>query len=479
MKVQFGSRLFLLVMFLLLASTMACSKTGNTTPAALTPAPPDVSSVQTAKPLTARDRMAMDEFVKQQEAIDQEWNQFYQDFDHWRTELTSCQRSSAQEALQDFAATFNSVTQQARDIPRTSSTRDLADILIAAAEEEEAAFRQLRDRWQPQNVSFFELVEQRRSNAARAQNKVEDLVLELQEKFREGPTPEELAAVEEFATAFDSVKEAWGKLHDTYILLRKEDDRLDRVALVDRYEQLIQQLNEIVAMISELPDTEATESMVERLQEAAEAEVAALMNLTKALATLAYPAPAATPGTNSETEESTPSPPGPGIMMDSLLDEADVAYHEIESNLKEVGRTIKEIVDDDSAESLVEVEDFEGHYEKLLVEWDAFHQRYNDWRRTEGGCDRVEVLQALDQFNRRVGELGRKVRYLPQSGFLLPMYTLLVEAAEREEGAMRALYNSWRPFTIDAFKAVGQERVNSDRLRRQANIGLEELRNRP
>ena len=313
MKVQFGSRLFLLVMFLLLASTMACSKTGNTTPAALTPAPPDVSSVQTAKPLTARDRMAMDEFVKQQEAIDQEWNQFYQDFDHWRTELTSCQGSSAQEALQDFAATFNSVTQQARDIPRTSSTRDLADILIAAAEEEEAAFRQLRDRWQPQNVSFFELVEQRRSNAARAQNKVEDLVLELQEKFREGPTPEELAAVEEFATAFDSVKEAWGKLHDTYILLRKEDDRLDRVALVDRYEQLIQQLNEIVAMISELPDTEATESMVERLQEAAEAEVAALMNLTKALATLAYPAPAATPGTNSETKESTPSTPGPGI----------------------------------------------------------------------------------------------------------------------------------------------------------------------
>ena len=140
---------------------------------------------------------------------------------------------------------------------------------------------------------------------------------------------------------------------------------------------------------------------------------------------------------------------------------------------------IEDIVDDDSADSLAEVEDFEGHYEKLLVEWDAFHQRYNEWRKTEGGCDRVEVLQALDRFNQRVGELGRKVRYLPQSGFLLPMYTLLVEAAEREEGAMRALYNSWRPFTIDAFKAVDLERVNSDRLRRQANIGLSELRNRP
>ena len=479
MKVRFGSRFFLVVVFLLLVSTLACGKTGNAVPSTLSPASTDASSVQTAKPLTASDRMAMDEFVMQQEASNREWDQFYEDFDHWRAGLTSCQRSSAQEALQDFAATFNGVTEQARDIPRTSSTRELADILIAAAEEEEAAFRQLRDRWQPQNVSFFELVEQRRSDAARAQNIVEDLVLELQEKFEEDLTPEELATVEEFAAAFDSIKEAWGKFHDAYVLLRKEDDRLDSVALIDRYEQLIEQLNEIAWTIAELPSTEATESIVERLQEPAEAEVAALKNLTEALATLTYSPPTSTPETDSETGGPTPAPLGPGTIIDSLLDEVDAAYRESEDSLKEVGQAIKEIVDDSSAESLAEVEEFEGHYKKLLVEWDGFHQRYNDWRKTEGGCDRVEVLHALDQFNQRVGELGRKVRYLPQSGFLLPMYTLLVEAAKREEGAMRTLYNSWRPFTVDAFKAVDLERVNSDRLRRQANIGLSELRNRP
>jgi hypothetical protein len=157
----------------------------------------------------------------------------------------------------------------------------------------------------------------------------------------------------------------------------------------------------------------------------------------------------------------------------------DAAFNESEAALKKVSQTIKEIVDDDSAENLAEVENFNGHYKGLLREWAIFHERYNDWRKTEGGCDRVEVLQALDRFNQRIGELGRKVRDLHQSGFLLPMYTLLVEAAERDEGAMRALYNSWRPFTVDAFKAVDQERVNSDRLRRQANIGLQELRNRP
>ena len=478
MKVQLGSRIFLLVMFLLLASTMACRKTGNTTPVALTPASPAASSVQTAKPLTASDRVAMDEFVMQQEAIKREWDQFYRDFDLWRSGLTSCHRSSAQEALQDFVAAFNSVTEQARDIPRTSSTRKLADILIEAAEEEEAAFRQLRDRWQPQNISFFELVEERRSDAARAQNKVEDLILELQEKFEEDLTTEELATVEEFAASFDSVKEAWGQFHDAYILLGKEDDRLDSVVLVDRYEQLIEQLNEIVWTIDDLPFTEATESMVERLQEAGEAEVAALKNLTEALATLAYPPPTATSETHSETGWPTPSPPGPGSQIGWLLDEVDAAYNESEAALQEVGWMIEDIVDDDSADSLAEVEDFQGHYKELLVEWDAFHLRYNEWRKTEGGCDRVEVLQALDQFKQRVGELGRKARDLPQSGLLLPMFSLLVEAVEREEGTMRALHNSWRPFTVDAFKAVDLERVNIDRLRRQANIGVQELRNR-
>ena len=425
--------------------------------------------------------MAIDEFVKQQEVIDREWDHFYQEFDDWRSGLTSCHRSSVKEALHNFAVAFNSVTEQARNLPRTSTTRELADILIVAVEEEEAAFRKLRDRWQPNNVSFFEQVEQRRTEAARAQKRVEDLALELQEKFEEEPTSEEVKATEEFSEAFDFIKDAWGKFHDAYIALRKEEDSLASVALIARYRQLIEESNEIVTTIAELPIVEATESMIDTLQEAAEAELITLMNLTETLAALTHASPAPTPATDSETKAPTTSSPSelePGSQIGLLLHEMDAAFNESEAALKKVSKTIKEIVDDDSAENLAEVEDFNDHYKRLLWEWATFHERYNDWRKTEGGCDRVEVLQALDRFNQRIGELGRKVRDLPQSGFLLSMHTLLVDAAERDEGAMRALYTSWRPFTVDAFKAVDQERVNSDRLRRQANIGLQELRNR-
>ena len=76
------------------------------------------------------------------------------------------------------------------------------------------------------------------------------------------------------------------------------------------------------------------------------------------------------------------------------------------------------------------------------------------------------------------GELGRKVRDLPQDSLLLPVYTLLVDGVGREDGAIRALRNSWRPFTVDAFKAIDQERTNSGRLRRDANIALQGLTER-
>ena len=40
---------------------------------------------------------------------------------------------------------------------------------------------------------------------------------------------------------------------------------------------------------------------------------------------------------------------------------------------------------------------------------------------------------------------------------------------------MRALRNSWQPFTVDAFKAVDRGRLNSNGLCRQADIAMQEI----
>ena len=468
MKVRFGSLITVLLGSLLLASLVACSETTGTQQAT---APPDPPPGQAAETLSASDRMSVDEFADQWQTIVQEWDQLHQDFDRWRAGLTLCHRSSVHEALQGFAAGFTDVTEQARDLPRTTLTGELADILIAAAEEEEAAFRQLRDRWQPDSLSLFESVEQRRSDAARAQRNVEDRALELQEQLEAAADPGEREALKEFSDALDAVKNDWNRFHDDYAELQKDADRVDAATFLAQLQPLVAQFEAVAEAVSALPSSGATGSMIDMLQEAAEAELEALVAVHDELLSGLTASPG---GLNPGT-----SPSAQGEKTDSPSNRMDAVIEESEALLKQVSRTTRVLVDDDPEENLAEVRNFDDHHRSLLVKWDAFHLRYGDWRKTDGGCDRTEVFQSLDQFNLRMGELGREVRRLPQSSYLLPMHTLLVEAVAREEGAIRALRNSWRPFTVDAFKAVDQERVSTNRLRRQADIGLQGLRDRP
>lgn len=464
MKVRSGSPIPLLLGLLLLAALAACSEPTDTQPPAETPEPP---SSQTAEPLSSGDRMAVDAFGEEWQAIAEEWDRLHQDFDDWRAGLTSCHGSSVREALQEFAAGSADVTEEARGLPRTAVTRELADIVIAAAEEEEAAFRQLRDRWQPDDLTLFEHVEQRRSDAARAQRDAEDMMLELQEQLVAAAAPEERAALQEFSEALDAVNNDWNRFHDDYSELQEAAVHLDAFAVIAELDVLIVQFDAVVEAVSGLSTEGATETIAEMVKAAVEGEREALLavhgKMQENLAALL------------DGQSPLPHPTGP---TGSPLDEMDAVFEESEATLKRVMRTTGLLLDDGPEEKLAAVENFRGHYRNLLTAWDAFHQPYGDWRRTDGGCDRTEVIQSLDRFNLRMGELGRAVRDLPRSSYLLPMHNLLVEAVEREEGAIRALRNSWRPFTVDAFKAVDQERVTADGLRRQAAVGLQELRDR-
>ena len=465
MKVRLDSLIPLLVVSLLLASLAACSEPAGTQQPPT--APPDAPRASTVEPLSAGDRMAMDAFAEQRQAVDEEWDRFHRDFDEWRAGLTSCHRSSVHEALQGFAAGFAEITAQAGNLPRATATREVADIVIAAAEDEETAFRRLRDRWQPDDISLFEQVEQRRADSARAQRHVEDRTLELREQLEAAAEPGERTALMRFSDALDAVGDDWNAFHDDYAGLQEAAVHLDPFAVIAELDLLVVQFDAIVERVSGLSAEGATEGVARMLQAAAAAEREALLavhaRMQENLAALV------------EGQSPLPHPTGP---TGSLLDEMEAIFEESEDVLEQVNRTVRLLIDDDPEDTLAEVGNFEDHYAALVAKWDAFHERYAGWRTTDGGCDRAGVLRSLDAFNLRMGDIGREVRGLPQSGYLLPMYNLLIEAVEREEGAIRALRNSWRPFSVDAFKTVDQERVTADRLRRQAGVGLQELRAR-
>ena len=470
MKSRFRTYLLLCAALLFLALALACR--GTSTPETVPVTLPTFSPPQSAKPLSAGELEQLNEFSTQHQAITQDWGQFHRDFDLWRIGLTSCGRSSAEKALQDFAVSFNAVTEQARDLSRAEVTRELADSLIAAAEAEETAFRQLRDRWQPNSPSIFEAVEQSRSEAASAQRQVEDKAEELREELDEMTDPGELRTVRELSVALGPISAVWTGIHDDYEVLWRIAADLDDAEIVSRLGGLVERLRSLMNDVDGLPDSDAIEEEIEMLRRAANSESSSLSGLVEAF----VKAEEMGPPTNGvpvlpEGDQSVQSIELHLEAMNETIDEA-------EAILRNTKRTVREILDGSASEDLEEVLSFVSEYEMLRDEWDAFHQQYNEWRRTEGGCDQGEVLQTLGQFKTRIDGIGRRVRDLPQSGYLLSVYNLLVDAADREEGAIRALQNTWQPFTVDAFIAVDRERDNANKLRRDASIALQELRTR-
>ena len=490
-----GSRVFLPFFVLLLVGLLACGDDEAATPPPVVPATP---AVEAPRALTAGERETIDQFTESLQEIEAARDEFYQGFDAWRAGLSECHPSSARESFQGFTASMINITQRTTKLPRTASTRELADLLIPAAEAEEAAFRQLRDRWQPGNVSLLEQAELRGNEAVRAQKSAEDRSLELRGELEEGATEREVEEMEEFSEVFDELVDAWENYHDSYIDLLKAESRLNIGERIAQYELLIQQFEGIVSLTVGLPapiGNEDIEEIVDVLQELAEDELAALTRMTESLAEAASPpdvdpaateptAGAATPaqppvGETPAAEETPAETPVRPVML--LPPDEDLAetYAASVMGLEDIDLRIEETIEDKSAEYLQDVQNFNAEYRGLVREWDAFHRDFNAWRENDGDCNRPAVLGALDEFTQDTGALGRRVRDLPQSGFLLPIYTLLTEAAERDEEAMRTLYSSWRPFAVDVFRAVDEERLASDRLRRRAGIALQELRDRP
>lgn len=466
------------------------------TPSATLPAAGALSTNPQAIPIS--------DFVEQHAAISESWDQFHGDFDQWSASLAECHPNALRETVNDFAISFNSVTEQARGLTRGKTSGEIADLLIVAAEEEEAAFRQLRDRWQPNNISLFENVEQHRTKASQAQKSAEDRVIELRDGFEDAADPE---ATAEFLEAFEPIRDDWKQLHEEYETLREEAESLGDEAVLEGIEQHVENLGGIIDAIEELPELEGADETVEELLAAAKAELEAFeaANDSSSTTTTATTTDTSTTSTTesgngaatgttessesteadttasdaqTEAEDSTSNGSGSaggGLPDFAPLDEITEANAKV---LKAANRTIEDLADPDAERGLAELQVFDTEYARLVRAWDAFHEEYNDWRKDDGGCDRAQVVQDLEEHSLQIAEIARDVRGLPSAGPLLPIYSLLTEAAARDEDAIRTLRYTWQPFALDAFKAVHQERTNTESLRRQAEIAVQELANR-
>ena len=204
--------------------------------------------------------------------------------------------------------------------------------------------------------------------------------------------------MEGFSAAFDLIADDWEEFHDDYADLFREAADLDDAALLAHLGRLIRQFGAISTAIVRLPTAEDAEDAAETLEDAAEAESTALTNLYDTLALAIEEATSADDEnndqgqgdddgeSNSQDQDDAQPAKGSGEVIEPFLVAISAAIVAAETTLKEVSRDIHAALDRTSAADLEDVRVFTGGYKELLAQWDAFHARYDDWRRTEGGC---------------------------------------------------------------------------------------------
>ena len=293
-----------------------------------------------------------------------------------------------------------------------------------------------------------------RSAASAIQKRVADQLSDLQQQT----TPTAKNKVDDFDAAVQSASSDWDRFHRNYDSFRTVQGGLTSEEAADRLGDLVNEFTDVVLAIRDLPSTPSTDRAALLLANAVEDEDLALRLLRGAI---------------PNGEEVNGEAPATGEP--TLFDFFDVEVVDANAARRQAGLELASALESVSSDSRNAIEAFVTQYTALNEEWAAFHGDYDGWRSTEGGCNRTKAVQALGGFAIRASELSGDVRDLPRATFLRPLGELMVEAAEREEGALKELRTSWRPFDPQVFQTLDRQRNTSGKLKRQVALGIREL----
>ncbi len=472
------------LLFLALACSSAAAPSAAELPARESPAP---------TPISPQARQSAADFAVAHQQLEQAWNRIHADFDQWQSGLTSCAPAAADAALREFHSDFAAITRQAANLPRSSQTRDLADELIDAAQSEQESLRRLRDKWTPGDDALFEDVEGVRNLSLTARNYAADGIADILEP--DSSETEELLS--DFDDGLQDIAEQWDEIHAAYAELREEEDSLSPAEIAAKLETILEDLGGVQNLIDDLPSASFNKSVIRSLDKAVAEEKAGFTDLHEQFsAGLSEPGDDLPPfppnGEGADTE--SPSGNGPPVgdepaqsespAPDVDFDVADGPVNNSKDVLAQARQQVERWLDDPasvettSPQARADALDFQTRFQELTKSWDDFHDDYDQWRRTNGGCDQAAVVSEISGFASRLSGLSARVDALPHAAFLQPLSDSLLQAAQREEEAMRALGRSWQPFDANAYRGLERERADAAQVRRQVQVAVQEIQAR-
>ena len=487
----------------LLVAIVACGEdSAATSPAGLKT--PDIQATVTAlalaqtqaltpTPVPEGARQELLDFTAGHRSASDDWDRFHQGMDQWREDVVICVPASVESALDAFAGRAFGITQTARSLDRLPYLETQAADLTAAAEQEAAAYDALSKDWKPENglsdgassqsPGLFQQLASARSTADLERGKVTRSLLDRQNSLDEAS----LNAIESFASSVETLNSDWDQFHRDYDAYRAE---LDAESAASRLGGLLTQFGSIVDQVQNLQSTVLTQEIADQLADAADGEQLLLRRLLAAVG-----------GDGSLTETVTVLPEdlvitetdngdgsadgnggnGETDPSEFVLDDPTL-FDVFDTQIASVNRLRRSLRNDlgDVRASLTEsgqenLSVFLGQARALDREWDDFHESYDQWRSTNGGCDQGKALEALGQLASDFSQTVRDIEALPSGPPVRGMRELLLRAAEREQAAVFSLRESWRSLDTTAFGRYTADRSFAATLRRQTALDLQDL----
>ncbi|PKB71940.1 MAG: hypothetical protein BZY87_02945 [SAR202 cluster bacterium Io17-Chloro-G6] len=485
------------VVAVFLVGIVACGQDSTVTaPAGLNT--PDIHATVTALALSQAQALTptpVPEGVRQEllafaaghESTAVDWDQFHQEMDQWRNGVVVCAPASVESALEGFAGRALGVTQTARSLDRLPYLEDLADRLTAAAEHEEFAFEVLSSNWQPetglssgplsQAPGLFQQLASVRSSVDLERGEVARSLLARQTSV-DGAI---LASVESFASSMEMLDSDWDQFHRDYDAFRVEQVQLGDDAAATKLGDLVIQFASIVDDVQNLPDTLLTREIADRLADAADGEQLLIRRLLGSIGgdgalVVIETVPvlpdelAITGNSNGETGTSVLALDGATVfdVFDTQIALVNRLRRGLRDDLTSARASLTEPGQDDLAV-------FIGQTKELEQEWDDLHVSYDEWRRTNGGCDQGRALEQLGQLANDFSQIVRDVKDLSSLPLVREMGEILIQSVEREQAALLSLRESWRSLDTSAFGRYTADRAFADTLRRQVALDLQDL----
>lgn len=118
--------------------------------------------------------------------------------------------------------------------------------------------------------------------------------------------------------------------------------------------------------------------------------------------------------------------------------------------------------------------DFARAHSNLEREWENFRKSYMDWQQRVAQNDSF-VYKGLNDFLARFVAVRKEINQLQAPAGAAEVVEKLVQAADREDAALRELRDNWASGDFDAFQKFDKERQEVNKLRRQASATLQDL----